>query len=576
MIQQKNFLKWHFEKYGEESTRQDSSSEKFFKDAPESDSLIREFIQNSLDAASGAGPVRAVISEKILSKKSARLVFEGLKPHLQACGIQAEDQAPRFIVLEDFNTKGLEGGHKQKFFLADNITGKTAGGGSHGIGKAVFPAASKTNAFLGYSVFEGRQGLVQIFQGRAILKTHKINGAECRPYGSLEIPAEENESLISSLFVRGKSEKGLSAAIPYCDISIESLKESCLRQFYLPIIWGRLEIEIGSGKIDKNTLLDMDGELKARLAGEYETAPRRSFSVKESFWKEGRLPPALEKELSIESQNQALRFSFKIEMPVKQGPPEHGEAVALIKKEELDQPQAADFWRDNLLITKAAGSGRREREYSAIAVISENPLSRLLRRLEDPGHTRWQTGSLPDDLKAKYKNIPKLVRFIKKLPQNIIRQMKRQSASRDSRFFSDYFPESSPSGKSPGGEGRGGRQSGGAAGPEILEAGLPDFAYSKHKKGDGFTLKLKKTEDPPGRIIIKTAYGTNIGDAFRHYDKRDFALGANIKVDAESGERVSCDGNRAEYLIQNEKFRISFSGFNPDKELKIDIQTKEA
>ena len=42
--------KWEFEEYRKNSTRQDSSSDKFFKDASESERLIREFTQNSLDA----------------------------------------------------------------------------------------------------------------------------------------------------------------------------------------------------------------------------------------------------------------------------------------------------------------------------------------------------------------------------------------------------------------------------------------------------------------------------------------------------------------------------------------------
>ena len=55
-------MEWKFEKYGEESIQRDSSSEKFFKETAGSEALIREFVQNSLDAAEDSShPVTVVI-----------------------------------------------------------------------------------------------------------------------------------------------------------------------------------------------------------------------------------------------------------------------------------------------------------------------------------------------------------------------------------------------------------------------------------------------------------------------------------------------------------------------------------
>ena len=568
-------MKWDFEKYTEDSTRQDSSSEEFFKEASESDSLIREFIQNSLDASNNSKAVKVIINEKHLNKEDLTDFLTGLEPHLKSCSIQdyKKQQKIKFIILEDFNTKGLEGENKEKFFKADNITNKKEGGGSYGIGKAVFLAISKIKTFFGYSIFSNNQ---PIFQGRAVLKTHKIDNSEYRPYGDLKkIPHKDKMDFIDAIFKRKAEEKGLSIAIPYCeDIKIEDLKRSCLEQFYLPIIKDKLEIEIGNDKINKEVLLDSQ-DPKIKLAMEYITSSKSTkYSIKEREWKNQKFPQI---DTKLIEQNSTFFLSFDIELRTKQGMPETGKAYLLIKKEEenIESSQSIDFWRDNLLITKAISRGKKQKGYSSIFIICDNPLSRLLRELEDPGHTRWRTGSIKPEIKEKYTNIRKLVDFVKKIPVEFIRQIKYQSIEQDSHFFSDYFPDDSSIGKKQITEG--GLDSRKGIKPSSIpeEPQFPNFVYKPHKKGDGFTLSLKKQGHYPDKLTVITAYGTNKGNAFSNYDKRDFDFNQNITIklkNENSGERISCEKNSISYLIKDESFGISFTGFDPDKELKIDIK----
>ncbi|MDE0120044.1 MAG: hypothetical protein OXM55_08575 [Bdellovibrionales bacterium] len=477
-------MKWEFEEYKEDSTRQDSSSDKFFKEASESDSLIREFIQNSLDASNNSEAVKVVINEQFLNKKELKDFLTNLEPHLEECEIQAhkDQKKVKFIILEDFNTKGLEGKNKANFFKADNITNKREGGGSHGIGKAVFLAVSKIKTFFGYSVFDNNQS---IFQGRAVLKSHSIGKYEYRPYGNLKIRVENYTDFISTLFKRKKTEKGLSVAIPYCDdIKIEDIKQSCLNQFYISIINEKLEIEIGDDKINKNTILDYTDSPKVSLAMDYETSDRtKKYSIKKDDWKNLKFP---ELTTDLIEQNSSFFLSFEIELPINQGASEKGKAILLIKKEEEnnDKSQPIDFWRDNLLITEAISKGKKQRGYSAIFIISDNPLSRLLRALEDPGHTRWQTGSIKPEVKEKYKNIRKLVDFVKRLPVEFIRQIKYRPMEQDSHFFSDYFPDVSSFGKKQTKEGSSDSHKGNK--PSIIpeEPQFQNFVYKPHKKGD--------------------------------------------------------------------------------------------
>lgn len=568
-------MNWEFEEYKEDSTRQDSSSHKFFKEASESDSLIREFIQNSLDASNNSKAVKVIINEKLLNRRELKEFLTDLEPHLESCKIQAHknQQKIRFIVLEDFNTKGLEGKNKENFFKADNITNKTAGGGSHGIGKAVFSAVSRIKTFFGYSIFSDNQ---DIFQGRTVLESHKIDEKEYRPYGNLKInPVERYTELINTIFKRKRTEKGLSVAIPYCDIKIEDIKQSCLEQFYIPIINKKLEIEIeiGNEKINQETLV-LDNP-KVKLAMDYITSSESNkYYIKEKEWKNLKFP---ELTTNLIEQNSSFFLSFEIELQTRQSVYEIGKATLLIKKEEnTEASQTIDFWRDNLLITEAVIRGRKQKGYSVIFIVSDNPLSKLLRNLEDPGHTRWQTGSIKSEIKEKYINIKKLVDFIKKLPLEFIRQIKYQPIEQDSHFFSDYFPDISSFEKKQTKEGSSGSHKGSKPGIIPEEPQFQNFIYKPHKKGDGFTLSLKKQEYHPDKLTVKTAYGTNKGNAFSNYDKRDFIFEENIAIKLESGknsgEKTFCNENSVTYSITDKKFCISFTGFDPDKELKIDIK----
>ncbi len=143
--------------------------------------FVRESIQNSLDARAGDGPVRVrfVISgsDDALEPSRATCYLTGLKPHLCAV-VDAQrtargdnsdleerkslfDRAMPFLIVEDFGTIGLRGdvrandpraknNHFWGLFRSVGISPKGQdAGGSWGLGKWVFPSASKLNAFIG-------------------------------------------------------------------------------------------------------------------------------------------------------------------------------------------------------------------------------------------------------------------------------------------------------------------------------------------------------------------------------------------------------------------------------------------
>ncbi|MFZ3339771.1 MAG: hypothetical protein WA213_02735 [Terriglobales bacterium] len=197
--------KWYFrEMQRAEMSVNPVQSEFFSTEAIEglTEGLVRESIQNTLDAAQGT-PVRVRFwlsgSENAIPAQKANQYFGGLEEHLKAkgSGIQAIPSLNGgipFLLVEDFNTRGLRGnplqdkdvaGASNDFYYFWRNVGRSGKGekdrGRWGIGKTVFPAASSINTFFGFTVRnEAPQGLLM---GQSVLKVHELNGSRLYPYG---------------------------------------------------------------------------------------------------------------------------------------------------------------------------------------------------------------------------------------------------------------------------------------------------------------------------------------------------------------------------------------------------------
>lgn len=125
------------------------------------EALVRETIQNSLDAAAGNGPVKVSFSIKELNgneTQSLHRYLEDLAPHLKACGLPPSKSlhGPATVLcIEDFNTTGLTGrfddrdnGNFESFW---RVVGKSLKKGQKvgrwGLGKLVYSSSSQVRSF---------------------------------------------------------------------------------------------------------------------------------------------------------------------------------------------------------------------------------------------------------------------------------------------------------------------------------------------------------------------------------------------------------------------------------------------
>lgn len=250
--------------------------------------IAREVIQNSVDArANGEEPV-VVKFERITVPASEVPGLAELKKHLEVCLKQAEDEQndkarktyeeavkatsdSRLAILRasDFNTTGLNGGDRDKrgkWHRLVKAVGENqvagVGGGSYGIGKGAPYVASRLRAVYYSTMNEDNE---VIFQGKARLMSHDLDGIEYRGVGSFGVNGHQSvrdPNLIPQNFLR--SEQGTDINIIGYDMPLawaDELAMSVLSNFWMAVHSEILKVVIVDGLketvIDKHSLREM-------------------------------------------------------------------------------------------------------------------------------------------------------------------------------------------------------------------------------------------------------------------------------------------------------------------------------
>ena len=303
---------WFFDKLGPDDMERNPVSEEFFAGGTRLEAVIRESLQNSLDAADeGSDPVEVRI---YFSGDEDKLPSERLKPYFEGGKQRFEDPknglvSPeavlsgdcRFLVIEDFHTTGLTGiiderplnddaSHRNdwnyyNYFFRENGSTKLGAGtlGSWGAGKCVFQRASRLKCSFSYSVrnnYEPRAFVV----GKATLQFHTdASHNTWKPDGWFGIKNEQNGEnkkhklpITDSEFITKfkedfnimrQDEPGMSIVIPYISFSEDfenegaefnqtNLVKSVLRNFLVAIFEGKLKVVVQVGKCGTKIVID--------------------------------------------------------------------------------------------------------------------------------------------------------------------------------------------------------------------------------------------------------------------------------------------------------------------------------
>lgn len=608
----------------------DPTQEEFFAEKEaRPDGVVREGVQNTLDAAvpGQKARVRYTFSKTPLPTDTVERYLSGLRPHLEPCvpALPSPGEPMHYLLVEDFGTRGLCGdpaqytdepgaaATKNDFYYFWRNVGRSSKSetqrGRWGLGKQVFPAASRIRTFWGLTV--RRDDGQSLLMGQSVLAVHMLNGERHSPYAyygsshvdgfSMPVSASSAVDAFRQDFgLARKNEPGFSVVIPYPaeDITPGELLRSSIRNYFFPILQGSLVIEVCHG----GTTETIDGTTLREVAARQDwlKSPDTSKEKLEALfdmtvWALGQpdaehyqlaLPgagaPAWSEQLFKGKELEALRERFErgerlaFRVPIKVE--RKGGAVTtahfdLYLEKDARLARGEDHYiRQGITITEI--HLLRESGVRGMVVVRDPELSSLLGDSEGPAHTDWYERSRK--LKERYEYGVSCVRFVRGGLREIVRLLARPPEGLKEDLLRDLFFVMEPG--AGGAASPGVRPGPGKERPEPVPPPAPPPPPEKtpfrlQQRAGGFTVTGIKDRPPPKEIRVRAAYEVRRGDAFKRYDPQDFDFSSSTHVDVVGARVKSSAENVMVIEVSAPDFDVKVTGFDPNRDLKV--QAKE-
>jgi hypothetical protein len=631
-------MEWIFKPRGDEKVR-NPMGEEFFNSPEllsESTSLVRESIQNSLDAQVDKDEsvrVRFKIG-RISNSDQIERNFNSLEAHtLEVLGANwgTITQECRFLVYEDFNTEGLRGDSRLNdipsgedkgnsnytYFVHKEGEGNKSSGkrGKWGVGKVVFPMLSRVKTFFAYSVREEEYapcGKKEVFIGQSILKFHQLDGQSFQPDGwfaedasgvAVPFSGRQAEDLAQQWSVSRLAEPGLSVIVPYIseDLSIHEIRDSVLREYFISIVSGDLvcELESESGEIQTldsqsiGPLLEEIEELSAGTVRDLDSRQIKSaiFAFNKAknvnaidFSLDDEISPAtkypipeeilLQVSESIADAGVALVIA-RLGVPKAQTLGVDFDTFEILIASDPNQTNPVIFSREGILIP---GRKLNLKEFMTIVMVDEGDLADMLGSSEGPAHEEWSkdTKKFKSTYGTNSQQLSRAVRamsLVRNLPRRFEQELTKTSDSEnDETFFAGWFDYSADKKPKP-------------EVPPRVEPDAPVLPPLKRNPtfaitSSGGVAKVSRGESLGAKgdfVVIELAYATFKGNAFKKWSPFDF------QVEDKKSLRINCDGLKVRQssgnslrleIVKEQNWSVSLSGFDTyrDLELKANLE----
>lgn len=493
---------WYYKQLQEGDTVRDPIQGEFFAtEAIENsaDALIREGIQNSLDARRKTSntpwgrevlKIRISVSgeSKAISPDDADQFLNGNWEHLESNGnglqISPErNQACTYLTFEDFGTTGLNGDPSQwrkvsgsenrffNFFRAEGHSDKSESDrGRWGVGKTVFPRSSRISSF--WALTKRESDGEKLLMGRTILKSHDLeDGSTHVPDGyfgvregdsQIVMPITDEGTLkqFSDTFsLQRGDESGVSIVVPFYDeeeITVETIVNAVIVGYFFPILSGELIVEI-IGPDNEHMTLDQSN--LADVASEFAYSRSLMPVIQLSAWSKtvgdserfilNRPPenraPRWTPELFPEDVIESLRKKFKageqlavrVPMPVrkKKQDSEWSFFDVFFSNDGSDKRGRPIYVRDGITISDVRG--RTTHGIASLVLVVDRPLATMLGDSENPAHTQWQKDC--SHYRHKYETGVAKIEFVANSVAEIIRLISESDVEEDPTVLIDLF-----------------------------------------------------------------------------------------------------------------------------------------
>lgn len=621
-------MEWHFVKYRPDETTRDPIVGEFFStDAIENpaQALVREGIQNALDALDRKNEktVRVrIYCGKLKAKSEAAYWLNGAWDHYLAPknglgNLPEKDTELLYLVFEDFGTTGLQGNIEQAFddpdkknpffyfFRAEGRSGKSEQDrGRWGVGKYVFPRASRVSTLLALTVRSDDKK--RFLMGRSILKSRWVNKEYYSPDGYLGLrdgnekpilPVSDGKTLdrfCSDFNLQRSNEAGLSIVVPYIenDITVDNIQKAVVKDYFYPILKGDLVVtvesdsfvsEINSSTI-KSLFSDADWEGFSSIVQlaewslnegleHYELNP---CTDKRPVWSNNLIPTDILPKMRAKFE-QGEFLSVKATLNIRQkndtGTPSH--FMIYLKQGKNDDGRPL-FIREGIIVSDV--KVRRTRGVFSLVVIEDKPLATLLGDSENPAHTQWQKDS--SNFRNKYVYGKSYIEFVTNAVSDIVSALSAQEDEIDPNLVLDIFSlpaEEDEVAKREDKEKD--KKSGTETNKKTLDLPPREKKFELEQIAGGFQLKAGKAKlKPPAKIEVLVAYDVRKGNPLTKYDLSDFRLDQmpiKIKKPSKGLRLTRIHQNSIIADVTKDDFELLVTGFDQNRDLYVKVIVSE-
>jgi hypothetical protein len=623
---------WHFRPKHAGDDISDPIAGEFFADGSlenPATALVREALQNALDAGKNVPrhgqPVRVRIglhrgSHALPAARAARW-FGTLRGHLDAKGNGLKDvpnasEDCEFLVVEDFGTSGLTGdiasdsadGPRNNFvdFLrSDGRTRKGEGDrGSWGVGKNVFPRASRINGYLAFTVTYDKK--LRLLMGKSILKIRRVGTAQYQPacylgasWGAGEVPKPHTadgpiDAVREDFRLKRDNDPGLSLVMPWVDteITYDDLLRAVATEFYFAILGGGLAVTLTNGDaeltLDRGDIIERVQALMPAYAPMVGLAAwalgvsegERSILIAPAAgapqkWVPDSVPEAVRTVVTAKllgGERVALRVPLHIR-DVNASGPQPTYFDVFLEHDESPRQSRPSFFREQLAISgvkRALGAPK----VRALVVVNDAPLAGLLRAAEPPNHTDWDPKTA--NFRKAYKDGNHVITFVKSAVSQLMGIVRGGDEKPDANVAIDFFALPEPDRPAPPSAKAAKKPKPGTVDPPPPPPPPPrQRRFTVTSVQGGFVIRPGPAgTTPPKKLVVVMAYDVLSGSPWKQYEAADFDLerkdksGIQIAASGDADHKVAAP-NRIEVALGGPTFEVYVTGFDPNRDLIV-------
>ncbi len=597
---------WVWPNVGATPIHQGLDSEMFDRtDYPYSETFVREAIQNSLDARlDSSKPVIMKFGFHVDGFGPRRPFLEQLIAHRKAAGLDVpeewENGTIRWLVVEDFNTRGLGGSLHSRtsdfwnYWLNFGLSNKDGTGrGGRGIGRVTFLIASRLHCVIGYTRRYQDKGTA--ICGMGVLRAIE-DGAELK--STHAYLAEREEGNIYSLYdtpeflkgaqdafrfsgYNGEHESGLGLAVlyPYKELNARGIMAAAIENFAPAIVGGSLELQVGDRILDKETIDEVAREITDCLNDEairggverYLDLVRKAQGGPPQY--RISLPNALKKDFEelrgspeikklqkqiADEQDAVLEIEFPL---IRNGNARTVSVVAAIGPSTTGRRPIDRMFREGMSLPDV--KARNPGELDLVMVVGSGDLARYLNFCEGKAHLDLlESKEVLQKLAENGFDGPRVKRLVKNFPAELRLLATPDVTAPDAYVFDAYFPKPS---ESPGKKKKPNR-------PEAPSDPPPPPkppVFRVETLHDGLGIKANPDfEDWPVNLTLTIAYAD--GSRRPSWSPLDFKL-EDLRI-SQADCDIVLEKNKVKATNCGPETEIEITGFDTNRELDTTIR----